>query len=54
MPTYEYRCSDCDRTFEEVLQIRDHETMTPACPACGGTNVEQVFATFFAKTSRKS
>ena len=35
MPTYEYRCNDCDHTFEEFQSI----TSDPldACPVCNGT-----------------
>jgi putative FmdB family regulatory protein len=54
MPTYEYRCRDCHELFEKPRTIADHESGRPPCPACGGTDVEQVFSAFFAKTSRKS
>ncbi len=54
MPTYEYRCLECDTVFEQPAKMSEHETNRPACPACGSGNVEQVFSTFFAKTSRKS
>jgi putative FmdB family regulatory protein len=33
MPTYEYRCEACDRTFDVVQSFRD-EPLT-ACPTCG-------------------
>jgi putative FmdB family regulatory protein len=54
MPTYEYRCLECDHTFEQPARMSDHETQRPACPSCGSEKVEQVFSSFFAKTSRKS
>jgi putative FmdB family regulatory protein len=54
MPIYEYRCRDCDIAFEHTSSISEHDSRTPLCPRCKGENVEQVPATFFAQTSRKS
>ena len=34
MPTYEYRCKDCDHEFEVFQSIKDDPVDT--CPACGG------------------
>ncbi|MBI2709642.1 MAG: FmdB family transcriptional regulator [Actinobacteria bacterium] len=34
MPTYEYRCKECDHTFEAVQSFTD-EPLTE-CPSCGG------------------
>jgi putative FmdB family regulatory protein len=54
MPTYEYRCLECDEIFERSTKMADLDTTQPACPRCGSEKVEQVFSAFFAKTSRKS
>ena len=35
MPTYEYRCNDCDHTFEEFQSITSDPLDT--CPVCSGT-----------------
>ena len=40
MPTYEYRCVDCDRTFELVQSF--HDDPVTECPTCGGP-VKKVF-----------
>ncbi|MCC6473117.1 MAG: zinc ribbon domain-containing protein [Burkholderiales bacterium] len=53
MPTYEYRCRDCDHRFELVERMSEHER-AHQCPKCGSDKVEPVMAQFFAKTSRKS
>jgi len=37
MPLFDYRCSDCDQTFELLVKISD----TPGCPECGGQNMEK-------------
>lgn len=35
MPTYEYRCTDCEETFEFFRKMSDAPLQT--CPSCGGT-----------------
>ena len=40
MPTYEYRCTDCDHQFETVQSFSD-EPLTE-CPKCGG-KLKKVF-----------
>ena len=37
MPTYEYRCNNCEKTFEVFKSIKD-ETV-PSCPYCGSNDV---------------
>lgn len=60
MPTYEYRCLECQEVWERREHIAQHEEVTahegstPRCPRCDGDRVEQVFSSFFAKTDRKS
>jgi putative FmdB family regulatory protein len=54
MPTYEYHCRPCDRTFIVHLAIKEHDTAQVRCPHCQGTEVEQRFAPFVAVTSKKS
>ena len=40
MPTYEYRCKDCDHEFEVVQSFSD--AALTECPSCGG-NLRKVF-----------
>jgi putative FmdB family regulatory protein len=54
MPVYDYFCHDCQKSFERVLTIREHDGENIKCPHCGGANVEQVVAAFYAVTSKKS
>jgi len=53
MPVYDYICKDCNKPFELVLTLSEHEKDIK-CPKCGGKNVEQELAAFFAVTSKKS
>jgi putative FmdB family regulatory protein len=54
MPSYEYRCEKCRKTFTVVLTIKEHESKRIACPKCKSRVVKQQISPFFAKTSRKA
>lgn len=45
MPLYEYRCSDCDESFE-VLQRMGAGADGLSCPSCGASRVEREVSTF--------
>ncbi|MGQ9615308.1 MAG: FmdB family zinc ribbon protein [Spirochaetota bacterium] len=40
MPTYEYRCNECEELFEFFQKITDEPLKT--CPACGGELVRLI------------
>lgn len=42
MPLFDYRCRDCDRTFE--LLVRG--TAMPVCPSCGSLSLEKQLSLF--------
>jgi putative FmdB family regulatory protein len=59
VPTYEYRCTECDHTFEAVQAFTDDSI--EVCPSCGGRvrklfgNVGIVFkGSGFYKTDSRS
>lgn len=54
MPTYEYTCGKCGKRFSRVESIAVHDRVRPSCPKCKSRRVSQVFASFFAKTAKKS
>ena len=35
MPVYDYICHDCQKTFEEVLTLDEHDHETLKCPHAG-------------------
>ncbi len=41
MPTYEYRCLDCNRRFEIFMTYAEYGTRPVACPHCGSKNVQR-------------
>jgi len=54
MPTYEYRCESCGKTFSIQLSMSEHDKGNIRCPDCKEARIVQQFSTFYAKTSRKS
>jgi len=54
IPTYEYRCGKCNRKFQVVMSIQEHETRRPKCPKCGSARMDQLLSAFFAQTGKKS
>jgi putative FmdB family regulatory protein len=54
MPTYDYVCLDCHKSFESVLTLNQHDKGAIKCPHCGSKHIEQEAAAFFAVTSKKS
>jgi len=37
MPIYDFRCNDCDKTFELLVR----SSAIPPCPGCGGPHLEK-------------
>jgi putative FmdB family regulatory protein len=48
MPIYEYRCSDCDRSFETLVSPGRFEA---ECPKCGGVNLSRELSVFASARS---
>jgi len=54
MPSYEYKCTKCNKKFTAILSIGEHDAGKVKCPKCGGKKLEQLITTFQVKTSSKS
>ncbi len=54
MPTYEYLCKECKKTFSMMLSLAEYEKGRVTCPKCKSKKVEQKVGAFFAVTSKKS
>jgi putative FmdB family regulatory protein len=54
MPRYDYICLDCQKEETVSLTLKEHETSSIKCSACGSERMEQLIANVTAKTSRKS
>jgi len=42
VPTYQYRCRGCGKSFERTETITEHETGKVRCPKCNRKKVTQV------------
>ena len=54
MPTYEYRCENCNRNFTLKMSMAEHEDQQVSCPNCQQRKIVPQYATFFPKTTKKS
>ena len=54
MPIYEYHCDNCNRDFSVKMSMAEHERQGITCPGCNQSRVVPQYASFFAKTSKKS
>lgn len=53
MPTYEYKCKDCNTTFE-VQQPIWARREGAKCPGCGSKNTERLISRFSAGSGDSS
>lgn len=54
MPTYEYFCEACQKEFEKIITLHEHEESKIVCSKCGSDKVHQMAATFTPVTAKKS
>lgn len=54
VPTYDYRCQECNHEFRVIESISTHEAAKPRCSECESSKVERVFTAINVKTSKKS
>ena len=57
MPTYEFRCRNCDASFERTLHVNEYELVRARgveCPKCASKNIVPQITEFEVKTSRRA
>ena len=54
MPVYEFICHKCEKPFEIVESITDHDPGKVRCPSCKSKKVERRWSRVVAVTSKKS
>lgn len=54
MPTYEFYCETCKKTFSVIISISEYEKKRINCPKCKGKKIKQQITSFQTVTSRKS
>jgi putative FmdB family regulatory protein len=50
MPLFEFVCTECEQSFEELLRNADAASQV-ICPRCGGGQVRRKLSTFASKSS---
>lgn len=54
MPTYEFVCEKCKKSFTQILKLAEYEKKNFRCPKCKSRKVRQKVAAFQTITSKKS
>jgi putative FmdB family regulatory protein len=57
MPTYEFHCEKCNKTFEQVWALAEYDKrikQKQKCPKCNSTRVVRALSVVQVKTSKKS
>lgn len=54
MPSYDFICKACSKSFNRVMTFAEYEARKVICPKCKSKKVEQKVMTFFTVTSKKS
>lgn len=54
MAWYDYRCPECRKDFQVEMKPSEAGAKPVECPECRRKEVERVYSSFYAKTSRKS
>lgn len=54
MPTYEFVCEKCSKSFAVILSLAEYEKKKTKCPKCGSKEIRQQITAFQAITSKKS
>ena len=54
MPTYDFVCEKCKKSFSMVLKLAEYEKKKYRCPKCQSKKLKQKISGFQTITSRKS
>jgi putative FmdB family regulatory protein len=54
MPTYEFFCHACKKTFSTTLSLAEYEKGKIVCLKCGSRKLNERVTAFYAVTSKKS
>jgi len=54
MPMYDYKCLDCGKESLIILTLKEHESGAAVCPSCGSKQLQQMYTSFIAHTTKKS
>lgn len=46
MPLYEYRCLDCEKSFEKMIRFSEDPNVPQECPECHGNHTRKQITSF--------
>ncbi len=52
MPLYDFRCRSCGGEFEAL--VRSQDGSGPRCPACNGSDLEQLLSSFAVSSEERT
>ena len=54
MPTYDFLCEKCKKSFSLMLKVSEYEKKKYRCPKCKSKKLRQQITAFQTITSKKS
>jgi putative FmdB family regulatory protein len=54
MPSYEFKCEKCGKSFTLLLSVSEYEKTKVRCPKCKSTRVKREIGSVQVITSKKS
>jgi putative FmdB family regulatory protein len=54
MPTYDFHCEKCKKSFSLILSFSEYEKKKYRCPKCESKKLRQQITSFQTVTSKKS
>ena len=54
MPTYDFLCEKCKKSFSLMLKVSEYEKKKYRCPKCKSKKLRQQITSFQTITSKKS
>ncbi|HHV19288.1 MAG TPA: zinc ribbon domain-containing protein [Thermoanaerobacterales bacterium] len=51
MPIYEFKCTDCNHKFEELINFSEKDKKVH-CPKCKSHNIKKAFSVFGTSVAR--
>lgn len=54
MPVYEFLCRKCNKTFTQIMSVKELESKKQRCPSCGADDTEQIISHIHTITRKKS
>lgn len=54
MPLFDFRCRQCESTFESLVRPASYGDPPTTCPDCGGQDLERLLASFAVSSAEKT